>query len=156
MGIMPITQQHLNIRPCVKNNQLNFKGVFVRENPLTLDKMFPVNSVGAKALDVFEQIIHKGTNKHLRVTVSPMPEKEAVPVMFFKEGLPDGGGAMQNLKINLADNNPENKPFSEDIGAYLNPEQDVNTNISKIMIKLLDQFGDYINWQGMAEALKKG
>lgn len=155
MRVMPVTQQNLNNRPCVQNNQPNFKGTFLRENPLALDRVFTAGSVGAKVLDVFEQIINKGTNKHLIVTVEPMPEKEAASVMFFKEGLPDGGGAMQNLKITWADKNPEaEKAFEETIGAYIGSERDVNINVSELIKKLLNQFNDYINWEDIAEALK--
>jgi hypothetical protein len=156
MRVMPITQQNLNNRPYVQNNQPNFKGLFVRENLLALERVFPKGSVGAKVLDVFEQIVNKCTNRHFHVTVEPMPKNEANLVMFFEEGLSDGG-AMQNLKITWADKKPEaKKSFTETVGAYVDEERDVNTNISNIMKNLLDQFGDYINWEGIAAALEKG
>lgn len=154
MRIMSITQQNLNTRPCVQNNQPNFKGLFVRENPIALEKLFPKGSVGAKALDVFELIINKGTSKHLRVTVSPLQKNEVEKIILLKNGLPNGR-AETNLKVVVDDINPDAE--YEDLGItheYLGEQKDLDSNLRGLMQKILDDFGYYVNWQGIAEALK--
>lgn len=171
MRIMPLVQQNLNNRPCVKNNQPNFNGIFVRENPHELEKMFPRtfvgaevldkvtpnDSVGAKVLDILELIINsKATSPHLRVTVSPVTEKSAGGgVLFFDPEKLTLWEERNNLEINLADVRPENKASEETIGVYLDPEESVDTNISGIMSKLLDRFKGYFNWENIAQALRK-
>lgn len=157
MRIMQITQQNLNNRLCVQNSQPNFKGTFIRENPLALEKTFPKGSVGAKVLDVLELIVDKCTAKHLRVTAEPMPTKEAEDILFMtNEGT--RGSAITNLKLTAVEKRPEvpGEGFQTTLRTYVGENYgDANYNANSLIQELtLGQFD--FDWLGIAEALKKG
>ncbi len=155
MRIMPLMQQNLNNRPCVQNNQPNFEGVFVRENPLILEKVFPKGSVGAKVLDVVEVLVNKYTAKHLRVTAEPMPAGEAEEILLMANN-EVRVSAMTNLKLTAVENRPEvpGEGFQTTLRAYVGDKYgDVNNNANFLIQELtLPQFD--FDWQGIAEALK--
>lgn len=142
---MPITQQNLNNRPCVQNNQPSFSGSFTQENPTELVKVFPVDSTSAGAVDIFGEFVKHCTVSNLAVTVSKPLKGQLMEI---------GGEAdlsISNIQILATDlSSKATKVFQH----YLNPEVSVNENTNRLVRSLMRVCPEHMDWKNLAEVLK--
>ena len=157
MRIMPIAQQNLNNRPCVKNNQPNFKGVFVKEMLGELDKS---GSIGARILDAFKTLVEKGTDSLLKVTARGVKPEETNSLCSFMVKCPELEFRMRacNLRVICLDIETGKEIFMDEfVSLEKNPDaqQNVNQTLLSLLKGLVEKVPEHMNLEGLVTALKK-
>lgn len=158
MRIMQITQQNLNNKQCVQNNQPNFQGIFVKE---ALGELDAVGSLSRRVIDVFGEIVKFGTDKFLKVTVRKLEKNEPIKFLlspcYHTKPEHDFKHHSQNLRYTLVDTKTGKEEFIEQfVCSEKNDDQNVTVNesVASLLQTLMEKFPQRMNLEGVAKRLK--
>lgn len=155
---MLITQQNLNNKPCVQNNQPNFKGTFVKE---ALGELDAAGSLSRRVIDAIGGIVEFGADKFLKVTARKLkPEEHSDALFMCYHTRPEHDHKIhhQNLRFTVEDASSGEEHI---IDHFVCEERNndltltVNQDVFSVLATLMEKFPQRLNLEGLAEALKK-